>query len=265
MNHIKQLLALLRFQLGISPFIMILPLVFGTPYLLPFLGPSMLHDFHPTLGLVVQNQNMWLVGFFGILLLAPEVMGSGDANAAWSAGLEFLLTRPVDRRIVLRARSVVYYSLVLALPLAACLSAFESPVLRVTEFQKEAHQEVLDRMPGSIAEEKSNTITIPNGNTMVQGWRLWVFMCIAIGTQVLVYLVYPLRYRRFICWGAFAVIIFVPLATALVRIREGGSFSPKETLFFGFVAHQPLCWVGAIAALILVQLWCESRFSRMEQ
>jgi hypothetical protein len=39
----------------------------------------------------------------------------------------------------------------------------------------------------------------------------------------------------------------------------------NEIAFIFFAAHQILCWLIAIAVLVLGQIWCEKRFSRMEQ
>jgi len=264
MNNMKQLRALLRFYIAMNPFTMLLPLVFGLQCYIPFLTSSRSPDYAPALRSVLQNQIIWVVCIFSAALMAPEAMGSANSNSALT-GLEFLLTRAIDRRLLLRARSVLYYSFVLALPLAVYLSTFASPALRVTETDKVAHQEVLEQIPGSIAGQTANTITIPNGSTLVEGWYLWLFVCAAITGQVFIYAVYPLKCRKYIYWGAAAVIICVGMAPIVDLIQHPAAHTSGKTFFFAFTAHQPLCWCGAIAALLFGQFWCEGRFARTEQ
>jgi hypothetical protein len=265
MNTKKQFLALLGFQTAINPFIAMMPLLIGFLFYVPFLHSSESSGFHPTLGDVVQCRHMWFVGFFAALVTAPEAAVIGGPTVDLQTGLEFLLTRAADRRLVLRARSALFYLLVLALPLASYLIALASPVLQVAESDPVAHAEVLDRMPESMPARELNTISIPNGNTLVQSWRLWLFTSAAIGGQLFVYSVYQFKYRRYIFWGAMAVVFSVPLVAIFADIHDPVGFPPRATLFFAFVSHQGLCWLGAIAALIFGQLWCERRFSRTEQ
>jgi hypothetical protein len=269
MNKIRQFVALLRFQMAINPFILFMPLALGMPYFLPFITSSA-RIYHPPLESLLSNQNIWLVGLIGVLLLAPELIRPGASNEIWATGTEFLLTRAVDRYLVFRARSAFFYLLILTIPIAAYCSTLRNPSLQITEYDKSSHQKVLAQMPGSTPEKadrdgRSQTITIPNGNTLVEGWRLWWFMCAAIGAQVFVYLIYPLKYRKFIWWGTYLVAVFLPLLAVLRHAQEVGHLSTQERMFFAFVEHQPLFWSMAIAGLILAQLWCERRFSQLEQ
>jgi hypothetical protein len=270
MNKIRQFWALLKFQLPIDPSTLIIPMVIGIPYLFQLIIPSIGNGYHPRLDDLLSTQSIEFIVLFGAMMLAPEAVRWGASAGVWSTGTEFLLTRAVDRPLVLRARSAVFYLLFLVLPLAAYCFALKSPDLQITEYNKLSHQQVLEQLPGSIPEAsdrdgKSNTITIPNGKALIEAWRLWLFMSTAIGVQVFVYLVYPLKYRKLILWGAILVVIFTPLLTLGYRLHEVESTSSKEMVFFAFVSHQALFWVITISALLLGQLWCERRFSQMEQ
>jgi len=266
MNSMKQLLVLLRFQTAMNPFILFMPLVCAMPYALQLLPTLMLGGlFRSSLGMLVRDQISWLLPYIGVAILAPEAAWPGDSNLGLSNGLEFLLTRAVDRRLVLRARSVSYLLVILALPLAAYLVALKSPVLQIEEFDQAAYQEVFHRIPGSISAPKSDIIIIPNGNTLLESWRVWSSLCVAIGVQVFVYFIYPFKHRSYFVWGFFVAVLLVPITTILAYRNAGAIVSPSETLFLAFVARQPLFWLGTIAPLIYAQLWCENRFSRTEQ
>jgi hypothetical protein len=270
MNKTKQFCALLRFQAMMNPFIFLMPLALGTPYLTAFFMSSSGSGFHPQLELLISNQSIWLVGFIGVMLLAPEIVQPGASNVMWSTGTEFLLTRAVDRHLVLRARSTFFLLMILTLPVLACLSTLRNPDLLISEYNKVSHQQVLGNIPGSTAEAADKTgmtppIKIPNGNVMIESWRLWSLICVAMGAQIFIYIIYPLKYRKFILWGIFLAVIFLPLLTIGSRATEVESLSVKERIFFAFVGHQPLFWLSTIAVLILGQLWCERRFSKLEQ
>ena len=270
MNKIRQFWALLKFQVASKPEIILLPLVFGALYFIPFITASGRHGSN-TLEYLLSSQNMWLVGFLGVMLLVPEVMTSAATKGLWATGMEFLLTRAVDRPLVFRARSALFYFIILAIPMTAFLGALKKTDLQIDEYNRTEYGQVLDHMAGSVPSavngEKSTTITIPNGKILVKSWCLWLFVCTAIGVQVFINLVYPLKYRRFILWGTYLAFIFFPVFLVVNYFRSSAieSLSMRETVFFTFIAHQPFFWLATIAALLLGQLWCERRFSRFEQ
>jgi hypothetical protein len=217
----------------------------------------------------ISNQNLFFVGFVGVMLLAPEIMRSGATSAAWPTGTEFLLTRAVDRYLVLRARTVFFYVLVLAIPLFALVASLRNPGLQIREYDKVLHQQILERIPGSASapadrDERTDIITIPKGKALVEGWHSWQFLSLAIGTQLFILLIYPLKYGKYILWTTYLGLIFVPLLTIMSIGYKSGGASSGESMFFAFVAHQTLFWIITIAALLLGQLWCERRFARIE-
>jgi len=266
MNTTKQLLALLRFQMAWTfPFVMFLPLALGLPFLLQFFTTLKLGLLFASIEFLVHDLCSWLVPFIGVALLAPEAVWVGNSNVAQSCGLEFLLTRAVDRRLLLRARAIVFYAVILALPLAAYLMAWRSPALQLVETNRDAYRQVLERIPGSFSDPKSGIIVIPNGNLLLQSWRVWHFLCVAIGAQVIVGFIYPLKYRGYIFWGLFAAALIAPVTPYFTHWSSDEGSSPSTSLFFAFVAHQPFSWLKMIAALILTQFWSEHRFSLAEQ
>jgi hypothetical protein len=267
MNKTRQLWALLKFQVTINPVAIVFPLVMVAPYYIPLIIRP--HSYLPGFAMSISNQNLFFVGFVGVMLLAPEIMRSAATSAAWPTGTEFLLTRAVDRYLVLRARTIFFYVLVLAIPLFALVAALSNPSLQIREYDKVSHQQILDHIAGSATapadrNERTDIITIPNGKALVEGWHAWQFLSLAIGTQLFILLIYPLKYGRYILWTTYLGLIFVPLLTIMSIGYKRGGASPSEAMFFAFVAHQPLFWMITIAALLLGHLWCERRFAGLE-
>ena len=267
MNKTRQFWALVKFQVAINPFVIAMPLVIAMPYYMPYF--ARLRDYRPNLDLLVQNQFLFFVAILGFLVLAPEIMRSGAYSAAWPTGTEFLLTRAVDRYLVFRARTAFFYFLILVIPLFALLGALRNPSLQISEFDKALHRQILDQIPGSMSAPanpggRGDLITIPNGNALVESWRAWQFLFLAVATQVFVLLIYRLKYRRFILWATYMGLAFLPLIILSTFGYKGGR-SASETTFFVFVSHQWLFWLITIAALILGQAWCERRFATLEQ
>lgn len=270
MNPCKQFWTLLKFQTSINPFIIFMPLVFATPLYIKYFTGSIGHDYHPSLDLLLSNQNLFFVGFIGIMLLAPEVFQFGGANAMWSNGTEFLLTRAVDRPLLFRARATFFYLLILIIPLGSLLTALKNPDLKISEYNKVLHQQVLDQIPGSVAapvdkDGRTTVISVPNGNVLVESWHLWVFAFTAIGTQVLLFLIYPLKYRKVIFWVVYLGALFIPLFLLPHGASKTEQLSPNEIVFFSFATHQAFFWILAGLALLFGELWCERRFAQFEQ
>jgi len=270
MSKTKQLWALLKFLLGTNPPLFFMPLALALPVFIRYVSGSQGHDYHPSLDIALMNQNMFLVGFIGILVLAPEIWQWRTSASTLPSGTEFLITRALDRHLVYRAKSMYYFLLILLIPMFSFSAALKNPRLQLNEYNEVTHQLILDKIPGSApipAEKnyKSGLINIPNGNQLVEGWRLWTYLCIALATQVFIACVYPLKYRRYLLWGVYLIVILLPIMGTLALISTHKSLSSNATLFFFLVAHQKLCWLLTLAAFVLGQLWCERRFSGFEQ
>jgi len=265
MNKFRQFWAIFKFQVSVNPFVILLPLAMAMPYFIPYFYAG--KDTHPDLVSLLSNANLFFVGLIAVILLAPEISRYKAYNAMWPTGTEFLLTRAVDRPMVLRARSAFFYFLILVIPVFTLFWTLKAPDLQVREYDKLAYEKILDQVPGSIAGPASHPgmaeeITIRNGTSLVGLYHIWIYLCIAVCTEVFVYLIYPLRYRQIILWVTFYACVFIPSARFVLH-TNGPSLG--ETVFFAYVAHQALLWITAIAAVILGHLWCERRFERMEQ
>lgn len=271
MNKTKQFWALFKFQASINPFILFMPVAFAMPLFMKYYVGSVGHNYHPTLDLLLTtNQNLFFVGILAAMWLLPEINQFGASNPNFSHGTEFLLTRAIDRPILLRARSVFYYALILTIPSVVLLTALQDPSLQISEYNKVLHQQVLDRLPGSIAgpadkDGDSTSVIIPNGNISMASWYLWVFAVSAVAAQVLIFMICTLKHSKVIFWIIFIGIIFVPLFS--LRPSAGGEIklSTGEVCFLYFATHQLLLWLLTIVTLIASQLWCEHRFANLEQ
>jgi hypothetical protein len=247
-----------------NPFIWFMPVAFGAPL---FFAVSFPDSYHPNLSSLLSIQNLFFVGIFGSLVLAPDRFQFGT-NTASVSGTEFLLTRAIDRSLLFRSRSVFFYILVLLIPFITVGRSFEKPDLKVTEYSKPAQELCISHVAGSTLEpdpsgNTSPLIVIPRGNGLVEKWHFWMFIISALGVQALVLLVYPLKYRLWIFYGIFMSFIFVP---DLVDLHHASAGTPTDTerLFFSFAAHQTLFWILTGLALVLAQLFSERRFAQLE-
>jgi hypothetical protein len=269
MNPIKQFCALVKFQALVNPFVFFYVIaVFGMPFWLSRSFAS-LHNYHPSLEVLLMNTNLFFVGFIGVMVLAPELFQYGASAAMWTSGTEFVLTRAVDRPIYFRARSAFYYALVLMVPLISLVEASVHPELIINEYSRTARQEILAQIPNSVAgladkRGDSNEITLPSGNLQVAAWHVAMVLCTAMGTQILIALIYPLKYRRWIFYAVYIGVIFVPLFF-LPSHSSNSAPSREELTFYYFAGHQALAWITTVSALILAIIWTERRMCRMEQ
>jgi len=268
MNSTKQLWALLKFQIMANPFVFILVLTFTMHIYLDFLHP--IPNYHPSLDRLLSNYNLFFVGFLGVVLLAPELMQSSASNTGWSSGTEFLLTRAIDRHLLWRARVVLFYLLVLIIPLVVFLVALRNPSLQLDEYNKTSHQQILEKIPESVPLQFNGNVSetdiiIPHGNLLVTSWRIWVFSFVAIITQTIVILVYSMKYRRYILWGIYAAFMAYLFLSIGHHSLLNDVLSNDEILFFYYVSELPLFWIFTVAALVFGQLWSENRFDTCDQ
>jgi hypothetical protein len=271
MNKTNQLWSLIKFQVLSNPFVLLMPVLFFAMPMWILRSGRFGPDYHPSLDLVLtlSGQSFFFVGFIGVMLLAPDFFQFGGANPMYATGTEFLLTRAVDRRVVYRARIVLFYALILAIPLVTFMNALTNPDLHLSEYQKVSHQQILARIPGSVAapagkDGRSEKISIPQGNILVEGWNLAAYSVAVLMTQLVTLLLYPLKYRRPIIFTIYAACIAFPLRS--IGHSAGMDKLPfNENLFLTFAPHPGAFLVLTALAMILVQLWSERRFARMEQ
>ena len=271
MNKTKQFLALFKFQTTINPFIWFMPLAFGMPFFLPLLMVPSSEAYHPSLSTIfISNQNLFFVGIFGAMIMAPEKFQMAASNLVSTYyGSEFILTRAIDRPILYRAKAAVLYLLVLTLPCLAIANSLRNTDLIVNESSKPVQQECLATVPGStlMPTDKKRSwqslISIPRGNVLVAEWQLWIMLIAAITLQLFILILYPFKYGKIVFWVLYFGLILVPLFDLTHLGKDEATVN--EQIFFSFAAHQPLSWILTGLAFVLTQLWCERRFARLEQ
>jgi hypothetical protein len=263
MNKTKQLWALFKFQTSINPFIWFMPLAFSFPLLQKFIS-----TYQPSLSSSISNNNLFFVIFLSVMVIAPDIFYTSATQNVWASGTEFLLTRATDRRVIYRAKSAFAYLLILIVPLALFLLTPKNPVLKTTEYSKTFREECVSKLPGTMlikdTDDRTDQLAIPNGRALVDSWIIWTFLLAAIASQILLCIIYPLKYARYLFWGIYFAVLFVPIFMIESSIHDD-KLSPTEKLFFLYATHQPFAWLSMILALVLTQFWCERRFARMEQ
>jgi hypothetical protein len=255
MNPARQFWTLFKFQLSANPFIWIYVFALATPLLFISSGIQYLDS-------LTRSQNLFFVGFLGVMLLAPEIMQSNSTQ--WPAfGSEFLLTRAVDRIQFTRARGALFYSLVLLMPVVIFLVSLKTPDLEVITFSQEEKQECVAFIPGSVVLKNTHgldRIQIPGGKVRLAVWHLWSFLMTAAVVQLVIVVIEPFRFRKYIFWG---LLMCSPLLPLLVLFSHETFFS-SEKFFFLFTRHALLFGIETIFFVILCQLWCERRFAQQE-
>lgn len=271
MNKNKQLWALIKFQLSVYPLIalVVMPLAIGVMFYSNSIVYLVNHHYHPPLDQMLSDQNLFLVAIFGMALLAPEIARTA-ASAQIPTGSEFVLTRAVDRPLVLRARAMLYYFVVLILPLIALPLAATQPSLQAGEFSAAAQQRIIEALPHSTAITGApnfprNNVMIPNGAVLVAAWRFWKFLAIAITGEAFIMLIYPFPWRRWLLWGGYFLFILASTSFLIFADHSTEHVAFSERMFFAFVAHQPVVWLCTLAVLVATQLWGERRFAGAEQ
>jgi hypothetical protein len=263
MTKSRQFWALFKFLAAINPMVWIMPLAIGAPL---FIYKAISAFDVQMLYSLISVQNLFFVGFLGVWVLVPE-MGQGSRGTS-AAGSEFLLTRAVDRPVLYRARAALFYVTLFLIPLVSLAYSFREPELKITLFAKSAVQKCLVSIPGSTripnpSGSRLSLISIPQGNVLVDSWHLWMFAVTALGVQVLLALVHPLKHRTFIFFTVFLICIFSLPFEELKLMRADGA-SRMVLFFFSFAAHQAAFWIVTAFVLILGQLWCEHRFCRLD-
>ena len=258
MNPARQFWALFKFQLTANPYIWIYLFALGMPFLII---PS--HDDLMSLHQIAPTQNLFFIGFLGVLLLAPEIFYM-SSTGQWAAyGSEFLLTRAVDRNLLARSKAVALYLVALIVPALMFLFSLRDPGLRFTSYTKNEQQACLAHIPGSsLLKDKyghADLISISWGNILIAAWHVWEILLAALAVQLIITLIQPLRYRKYIFFGFLAIFGLAPLAGLMLHF-----VSPSEQIFLFFTGNQPLAWIGAILLFVLTQRFWERRFAQFE-
>ena len=268
MTKYKQFWTLLKFQLMARRALLIF--VFVVSVILFMSGIPSASD-HPSLEFVLRNQmifsGLYLIGCIGVWSLASE-MAPSDASLT-SLGSEFLLTRAVDRSVLYRSRTAIFYLFVFLAPLAALVYSLKSPNLRVTESSPLVQQECLTSFPGSTLVPNpegshSPLISLPRGALLVAAWTCWRYVVASLGIQALISVIYAYKRRTPIFFTMLVPLCLVPF---ILELRHPNTVFPSgaERLFFSFAGHQWQFWILTALVFVLGQLWSERRFCQVDQ
>jgi len=284
MKKMHQFWTLLKFQLRANPGIFVFPILFLIP-LMSSHSAGLQDKFDHCLSLQVgQTMFIILTVVTAPQLLAPELSLIRSGMVTRESGTEFLLTRATDRPLILRMRSVLYYSLVLIIPFTLLCYSLTNPRLDLKESDAKIYKMVLHQVPGSTQvqsmsgvdvsghlitqSDRNELVSIPYGKTMIASWRILLLAASIACTQIFILLICQLRFQKLLFYGVGMGLIFLPLPLMIFTDKMNFEFHStywNEIAFIFFAAHQILCWLIAIAVLVLGQIWCEKRFSRMEQ
>ena len=284
MKKIHQFWTLTKFEIYAITGIYCFPLIF----LIPLISThtAVLRD-SVELSLYLQvGETLFIIMAFMLApqLLAPELSFIRSEMITRESGTEFLLTRAVDRTLILRVRSLLYYAVVLIIPLSLLFWSLTNPRLDLKESDAKIYQMMLHQVPGSTQvqrvsgvdvsghritqSDRKELISIPYGKVMIASWRLWLLAFTIVCTQIFIFLICQFRFQKILYYGVGYGLIFLPIPLMIFTDKMNFEFHSSllsEIAFIHFAGHQLLCWLIAIAAMILGQLWCEKRFSRMEQ
>jgi hypothetical protein len=261
----RQFAPLFAFQAKLNPYIWFMALVLLMPIILihPFSK-----DYHQNLESLLDVQNLFFVGIFGLWILAPEMAQRQLASSSSLPNPEFLLTLALDRRVLYRTRVTFFYLFILPAPTLMLLLALRSPDVTVTEYLDQARLACLHSVPGSMLQpdpdgNTSPLLQIPGGNVLVGEWHLWMYVTAAFLSQLSFTLLFPLKHRLVLFYVVFLGVAFAPLVITLAAVSHH-YFSLSERLFFFFAGHQAIFWLTSEAVFIAGQLWCEQRFIRQQ-
>jgi len=196
-------------------------------------------------------------------------------GATWDEGkLEFLFTRAIERRVLFRMRTALFFTVALApFFVNILLSPFAHEVrfqLKNPEFKHQLFSAELQTRYEryQIAFPSARGGTIPHGAVTYTAWLAYDLMLVVVLMQAYNTLIAPLvKPNRW--WTivypvapvlAFFAIMFGAQTDALWSLIR--NYSENNFLFF---AKHPLTMVAGLVVLAAaVQVWSEKRFSKLE-
>ncbi len=203
-----------------------------------------------------------------------------------SGPLEFIFTRSINRRIYFRAKSTVFFLMVIIPLLLSLKLSFSNPKLAMRRSDADysasgiTEGRFLKIFPGSYVEYlgvetvridgsryRNDLIIIPTGRTIRALWALWLGLFVAIIFQG--YLIWISRYQliqrvALMYLGSF-FIMFLLFPPDNSYAEWGTLFGPiwQESFLF-FSAHIAPMFLGLIIFGIIIQILCERRFEKLE-
>ena len=185
-------------------------------------------------------------------------------------GWEFLFTRAVDRGALCRARTAAFFIFALAPFFISLAVASFTPAVHINlnatpPAQIAARQErYLNAFPASQpvivnGRTQPGQFDIPHGAATFTAWLAWNVAFMILLCRAYAALVAPsVKASRW--WSATPLI--VPFLLVVLLPVNIGFLQERDFLFFA--AHLYALVAALIAFAIIVQLWCEHRFRKME-
>jgi len=215
------------------------------------------------LAIVIFMFVLWMTTFVSMALvpgcadLLPPGPDSGQVNHGLG-GLGFIFTRAADRRIFFRARSAAVFLFALT-PLFLNVAA--SPLAR------EVHTGALSDSRYSQAFPDMNHGIIPYGAIAYTGWLAWsataLFLFLQAYGALIANRVKPNNKWTGIFPAMPLIVLFVSfIAWNKIIARAHVSFGEDSFLFFAM--HPGEMVIALMALAVVVQIWSERRFSKLE-
>lgn len=260
MNTWKQFWALSRFEFRMKwVLVLLVPVVFSISNF------DLSKD--NSLSFLVLPPNFTFVAIFALQLLAPEIFQSMYGKV-YGSSLDILFSSAVERRLIWRARTMLFYLLLLLSALIGAVRIIsQSDDLHLRAWSQKEALAYVEKLPGSVVStdtEDDIHVTVQGGGYTLSSWYLWINFVILFIVQGIVVLIWPLRWRRFLFWAAFILIMSAPLLGILPVFFNSKNTFTAEDVFYLYFQHPWLAWGLLFCVLIPGQLRCERRFGRME-
>lgn len=218
------------------------------------------------------NQALWMPLVLAAIVFLPEFfMGGGwmisqTRQQGATFGVDFLLTRAVDRVSVFRCRGLLFWSMILMAVVAWIAAASFRPEItlqvgsRDGETLKVAYY--LDHIPGSFVEKTAQngniTIKAPVGNIQIKVLMAMATILVASVWVIVLPLIACLPHRKGIYWGLFTLGVGL---LPLLSIKGRAAMEPF--LVFG-LAHLPTIVITSIAVAFAGEWFAEKQLAKLE-
>jgi hypothetical protein len=272
MKPTQQFFALLRYHVLASPWIVLIPLAFGVqPVLILSMGSNWNSLMTPMSSLTMLTVTPI---FVASLVFAAEKIFAGTPGTTAQTNLQsqsyspdFLLTRAIDRPILFRARSVVYWLLII-LPFLVLLGmAIWKPALEIEMPLKLPNRAeyYLSHLPGAeIVKTTKSTQVVGSSYGNIGLAASMILFCLAAAAiwQAVVFSILKLPFRKVIVFGVF----FASIASGPFLMRRGGdaTISNSEVAVIWVMNHFLVSAVIVLGLAVASYFYCAARDRQLE-
>ena len=257
MKPLQQFFALLRFQAFAVPQIWIFPIAFNIGAFFFLMSGDKWWGLSSALsssGMMWTMSPMMLATFVFVPDLWTGMSGVQARQNLQTFSADFLLTRAVDRPVVFRARTALFWILVLlpAVVLLALAAWKPSISIEAPLNPPEAGSVYLETLPGASVTKTTKTtetITAPTGRLSIVGVIGLLSIVSAALWQGFVFAINDLKFKR---WIFFTVVIGM-IAFPFLTLSRRHSL---ESLIFLILKH-PIAAVG-LTGLVVAAAWAFS-------